>query len=1113
MLCCTETLSNVNISEMWLLFYKSPWHLWLISCLVKYGAGDVSGFRIRLRYTNDSRQSVAFHNVSSVSNVETVRILGKGSTLLGHQQWTFSTPLYRSRPRLTQRKIVSRSVDILKRSTQTPEKTAKVSWPRSVRHRRFNNVRHKRSGGSIIKKHYNTNVGVATIEKGVAHEQSQKRKGRDSETGATDKMEEGIEDSHKLKNKGQDFDEASADTMQRAASNSGSKEVSQRLAGKSDASNATLRFGGDNGSPCNVVETSLGSMINCTYRGLDHIEPNWFPENASVVLLDQNALATIPNGTFEHLSRLIILSVTNNQLKYLEGGSFLGLGHLEVLNLENNELDMTSDVYPPSVFAPLVSLKELRLLQEISIGQHAYPEGFFKFLQNLTVLSINTVGGALFFDSEFKSMKDLKQLEITGNVHFMVNSSFENVSQLKTLKMDAFQNVQRVSSGLFEPLTQLDVLDLSFIQLGLKETLELLAPFEGRNMSMISLDAVNRFSHESYTSILSRDGILDAEKMKHVVKICVREIRLSRNKIFVVEESAFQDRYVLNKCLRSFEITDNPIVGTSTALLSILQLQSLTSFTITGPIRNCSNIHRMLGGYATFNGMLASGQTFDSVGPTIKKDLSARESSFAHSYRNGLGNVLTSKNRKRISLNIGPSNSAVLFSGAHSIKDESNFIRVSSSLKHLAMQSLIESGYFSDNYTIRGAEGITELDLSNNNFQSFSGTISGFTGLKTLFLSGNDLCDLSESFFDTFPNLENLDLSSCNLQTPFLAGSGGRLFKVLKHLRLLDLSLNLLSLLGKDIFSWNPAMEGVFLSKNRFREIPFDLNNTPNLEVLDMRENSLTTLSNDILVELDALSLRPNSFQLYLSGNIFSCSCENLQFLQWIFSTNVVLDKDRNFTCMDSAGVLTHTSAFVDLEGVWRTCRGEFFFSVALVLFCVICIGFLTVFVLMRNKLYITSTLLKLLGGIKIKTLSDYNIGVFIGYADKDYRFPCSDLRVYIEEGLGLSTYILDRDLSLSCDTASGISHAISCSWRTVLVITEQFLVEDSWAMFTLRSALYSQTADNPERVVVLVEQRLHHLLPTEVMSSIPEDNIICVSRWSLDYELKEKLRTRIVRD
>ncbi|KAH9524862.1 hypothetical protein Btru_028071 [Bulinus truncatus] len=423
----------------------------------------------------------------------------------------------------------------------------------------------------------------------------------------------------------------------------------------------------------------------------------------------------------------------------------------------------------------------------------------------------------------------------------------------------------------------------------------------------------------------------------------------------------------------------------------------------------------------------------------------------------------------------------------------------------------IVSQSLSGNLRLTGAENVQYIDLSDNGFVEFYGVIEGLPYLKTVLLGGNDVSQLAETFFDTFPALEDLNLANCRLDPVLMATNSVRVFNKLVFLKSLDLSENALYLLSPGTFSVNKTnLQRLILSQNQFKEIPFHLSDTPNLTELDLTHNALTWLDKPTIEALDHLASGKNGFTLRLYGNVLSCGCQNLQFLQWMLQTKVRLDNDGNFTCINGDGLLVSTGSFHDLDALWRECVGQMFLAVALILLCIYVIGFLSVFLFLKHKTLIRSTVLQLLGGFKLHTKDDYDIGVYIGYADADYRFPCTYLREYIEDKLQMSTYISHRDLLPSSYKASAIVDAINSSWRILLVCSRGFLQDDQWSMFAMRSAVYSQSPANPDRVLVLVHEQCVHQLPTDLLGALSEDRIIVVDKWEMDYKLREKLRTRL---
>ncbi|KAH9492905.1 hypothetical protein Btru_032582 [Bulinus truncatus] len=301
------------------------------------------------------------------------------------------------------------------------------------------------------------------------------------------------------------------------------------------------------------------------------------------------------------------------------------------------------------------------------------------------------------------------------------------------------------------------------------------------------------------------------------------------------------------------------------------------------------------------------------------------------------------------------------------------------------------------------------------------------------------------------------------------------------------------------------------ISGNRFGDIPFDLTLTPYLNYLDLRKNAIQSISKSNQDKMDRQREVLGTFQLLLEGNTLSCGCANLEFLQWLLQTKVLVDGNRNFTCISNDGFLSFTLAYDDISGFWRKCWAQTYLFISIVLLCVTVVGYLLVFVWTKNKIFIMSRIFQIFTGFKINKASDYRYGVFIGYCDSDYTFACYSLRNFIENELGLLTFICDRDLSPSAPFAQGIMEAINSSWRVVLVINESFLNQNEWLLFSIRSAIYSISPSNPSRVVILVERKYVNSVPSELWSSVPEDSVIVVNRWQMTYDMKQKLRTRLL--
>uniref|UniRef100_A0A2C9L8X1 TIR domain-containing protein n=1 Tax=Biomphalaria glabrata TaxID=6526 RepID=A0A2C9L8X1_BIOGL len=443
------------------------------------------------------------------------------------------------------------------------------------------------------------------------------------------------------------------------------------------------------------------------------------------------------------------------------------------------------------------------------------------------------------------------------------------------------------------------------------------------------------------------------------------------------------------------------------------------------------------------------------------------------------------------------------------ISQPSHLFPVPKNLVYVQLSRLIQSTSVDLNIQVMNGENIEYIDLTDNGLHDFVGSVTGLTSLKVLALSGNNMVNLNPDFFDELTGLEYLALSKAGLNRDFVSSFSRRLFQNLSNLTRLDLSINYLNALSKGTFSPNSKLQWLDLSGNQFKDIPFDLQYTPNLLELDVSSNALTTIDDDIARDLDHLVATNGQFHLSLGGNILSCSCSDLRFLQWLNLTSVTFDHSRNYTCLNKDGEKAYTLFYSDLDSLWRECWGQYFLYVAVIIVCLYVIGFFVILLLLRNKHFLVSYFLKILGNIKLLKRTDYPIHVYIAYSDIEYKFSCSDLREYIEGTLKLNTFLNDRDLISSLNSAADIVKAMNSSWKILLVCSASFLNGD-WAMLTLRSAIYAQSPTNPARIMVLVHQNDLLLLPHDLLSVVDDENMLIISEWKVDYVMREWLRTRL---
>ncbi|XP_046560388.1 toll-like receptor 4 [Haliotis rubra] len=221
------------------------------------------------------------------------------------------------------------------------------------------------------------------------------------------------------------------------------------------------------------------------------------------------------------------------------------------------------------------------------------------------------------------------------------------------------------------------------------------------------------------------------------------------------------------------------------------------------------------------------------------------------------------------------------------------------------------------------------------------------------------------------------------------------------------------------------------------------------------------------------LSFEKNNLKLIFKGNTFSCSCENLDFILWLVDTPVIYETDRNFPCILDNGTMTGT---VDVaqhhERLFHYCTGKLMLSITVTLMVVMFTSIIAVYIVSNNPVRYRNALLKLFGlGIQYLTAKDFDFTFFVAYCEADIPFVYRKVRPELELcNQPVRLFLKDRDVLPGVPIADGIICGITNSWKSVLVISDDFLQDCSqWSQFTIDAALYSVTDLIPNRIIVLL--------------------------------------------
>lgn len=152
------------------------------------------------------------------------------------------------------------------------------------------------------------------------------------------------------------------------------------------------------------------------------------------------------------------------------------------------------------------------------------------------------------------------------------------------------------------------------------------------------------------------------------------------------------------------------------------------------------------------------------------------------------------------------------------------------------------------------ADNLQVLDLSYGFLSHCMTTLIGLEYVETLDLSGNYCNKISDNLFDNLPSLKHLYLSNSHLTVVDIRTRAHRLLKGLTRLETLDLSRNWLLEIERASLPSQKKMESLLLSYNSFQSVPLNIDLHPNLTVLDLSYNDITSLTPSERSSLDAMA-------------------------------------------------------------------------------------------------------------------------------------------------------------------------------------------------------------------------------------------------------------------
>ncbi|KAL7845736.1 hypothetical protein AOLI_G00239280 [Acnodon oligacanthus] len=876
-----------------------------------------------------------------------------------------------------------------------------------------------------------------------------------------------------------------------------------------------------------TVKGSLNSTtmkVLCFKRQLRAV-PESIPCRTRVLDISYNKISVIKRNDLGDLTNLHNLNVSKNMIEEVEDGAFRGLAALQELNLAHNRLTTISGGF----FQDLFNLTELRLNEN-----HISNISSSAFVPLISLVMLNLSGNHLQYIHKAQPVFQMPRIQ---ELHIGKNgfSSFETCqvsnASLRLQVLDLSHNPLqsfRITADIFP---QLETLDLAFNKVSVKWDVQ--DKNYLRNVDRLNLSGIQtavkemKIMLQTFNLTLSnlRLYYLGEQKAKSLAKeACLinslTTLRLESNNINSISENE------LRNCsnLRVLDLAENNLTKItalafkSMSKLSTLSLSHNKLSNVPFAIRNLSSLEVLDLSYNSITTLTCSDFT------------NLTRLMMVHIYRNHLSSLerCAFQDLHNLKTLIVDSNGLYTLKG-YFMSGLENLTYLSSAQNKLSkvnranfkcLRSLtvlhlpdnqiknIEAGAF------QGLQKLDLLNLQSNKITQSSISASVFSGLpnlKELMLNNNCISyssqdSLSEPPFKHLNSLYILAIYSQvndgmkNIPSNFLEGLtslkifwAGNLnlnslhpdtFTYTPELWILDLSKNYLTTISPDIFMPLEKLSSLTMIQSGIQSLDFLIEaNLNEIQLLLIRKNSIAVINETLIDSLSKL------FLLDLQGNEFSCDCDNAWFIDWAVSNNnTQVLKVNEMKCNYPPNF--RGNLLIDLD------KDSCVVNVGLL--CFVCTTSFVLLTLLSSFLYhflkwqVVYTYYLFLAFLydkkqqKKQTVQSFQYDAFISYNTHDELWVMKKLLPKLEGEQGWRLCLHHRDFQPGKPIMDNIVDGIYSSRKTLCVISRHYL-ESEWCSREIQVASF-RLFDEKKDVLILVfleEIPPHQLSPYYRMRSL----------------------------
>ncbi|KAK3612022.1 hypothetical protein CHS0354_021697 [Potamilus streckersoni] len=810
-------------------------------------------------------------------------------------------------------------------------------------------------------------------------------------------------------------------------------------------SRADVGLGQDACDLCNCTLDNFDQWhVDCSNRNLNSsIVPTVYPNLTISLNLSFNPISGLLNRQLFQLHTLKILDISYASLCKVENEAFDGLYNLEVLDISHNQLVISNRSVPVRLVRDLRSLKLLKMNYNVKAMTQTdifYPDEALGRVISLQTLFLDGLANST-LGPGFRNLENLTTLIFSGEknvghcrLETISSEMFKNVPYIKALIIRACR-VEHIDEQAFSPLSNLSLLDLSG---NTKLTIDGAAgSFQGLKNTSIRVLKLNNIYPDFSIGVR-----IKKEHMEMLRNTSITEMEFSGNKVEIVDGETFE---VMPINLTKLNVSRNRFLM-GDYLIHASSLKNLTtcdaSYQFLSPLNS-----------ASFK----------------KRDVSSLQ------YTTKLTML------KWINLTIQvPENLKV-----------ANFSR-----SKLAFPIL--------NFRV-GKNRVEYLDASYSMLYNWTGPVVGFDCLTYLDLSNNHCSELSFQFFDYLPRLVTLLVSNNLLGIAISRDEDGRIFQNLKTLQHLDLSNNRISSMDENIFRGLVSIQILNISHNLLDLFLINIGHMKNLRVLDLSQNMLQVVRYQVRIALENIaSSTTEKVYVNISYNQLRCMCSTSQFMTWVrdTKTNVV----GMTMCMLANGTKAAFNYRNDIIRYINYMDKDCMSKLGLILGATVGIS-LAVFIVIVGIVYRYRWKLRYLYYMTMNrskgyhpignsdTDNDFVYDAFISFADEDREFVRDFMLKELEHKRGMHLCVSFRDFIPGREIASNIIESIHNSRKTVMLLTESFLLS-KWCVYEFQMAFQESIHSGRDAFIVI----LYEDIPTERIYRVMDMKVVFQSNSYIEY-------------